>query len=67
VRLTPEQVRETLRRHGLPETTEVLGISYDSPITVNINGERLAVPADVLAVELVPTDPKRKTLFSRPD
>ncbi len=65
--LTPEQIRETLRRHGLQEDAEVLGITYADPPTVNLAGARLAVPDDVLAMEAMPVESPRKTLFSRPE
>lgn len=71
--LRDDQIAETLRRHGLAETTQVLGIHYDpnpagpGPIvTVTVPGKRLVVPEDILGTPAPPGESERPLLFERP-
>lgn len=61
--LSEEQVRETLRRHGYSEQTQVLGITEGTITTLNVYGARLVVPTDILSMEAPALDPKRRRLF----
>jgi hypothetical protein len=39
----------------------------DGAVTATIGGKHLVVPGDVLALEPIAREPRRRTLFSRPD
>lgn len=77
-RLRRDQIAETLRRHGVPEDANVLGVRYDhddnraakgTRVLVMVEGVgKLVVPDDVLEMEAPPSEAERRwrTLFERP-